>query len=192
MNDAKGDPASDPETVTHTSDGKKRKVTYTSNRDLQQTLLNNGTLLIVTTTMDPRIDNRIATCGGTPHSLTTPMTKEVITDAVYSIAQGLLTPRRVKRTGRDVTTPGDIPHSVRSPRSNFPVLISGIGLSPASRHSGSLQVFNKQQSAIYDKIGDTQKLDTSIDRKLPDDRYSAPIFNKVIGHELSHGSSANL
>ena len=35
-NDAKGNPASDPKIATHTSDGKKIKVTYTSNGDLQQ------------------------------------------------------------------------------------------------------------------------------------------------------------
>ena len=35
-NDAKGDPASDPKISTYTSDGKKRKFTDTSNRDLQQ------------------------------------------------------------------------------------------------------------------------------------------------------------
>ena len=36
-NDAKGDPESDPKTVNHTSDGKKRKVADTSNRILQKT-----------------------------------------------------------------------------------------------------------------------------------------------------------
>ena len=35
-NDAKGDPASNPKVATHTSKGKKRKVTDTSNGDLQQ------------------------------------------------------------------------------------------------------------------------------------------------------------
>ena len=33
-NDANGDPASDPKIITHTSDGKKRKVMNTSNRIL--------------------------------------------------------------------------------------------------------------------------------------------------------------
>ena len=35
-NSAEGDPASNPKVYTHTSDGKKRKVTDTSNRNLQQ------------------------------------------------------------------------------------------------------------------------------------------------------------
>ena len=43
-----------------------------------------------------------------------------------------------------------------------------------------------------DKSGDTQKLDTSVDNNLPDDRDSASIFSRKIGHELYHGSSADL
>ena len=35
-NDAEGDPSSNPKVATHTSDGKKRKGTNTSNRNLQQ------------------------------------------------------------------------------------------------------------------------------------------------------------
>ena len=35
-NDTRGDPASDPKTVTHTSDRKKINFTDTRNRDLQQ------------------------------------------------------------------------------------------------------------------------------------------------------------
>ena len=36
VDDSKGDPASDPKVATHTTDGNKRKVTDTSNGDLQQ------------------------------------------------------------------------------------------------------------------------------------------------------------
>ena len=41
-------------------------------------------------------------------------------------------------------------------------------------------------------VGNTQKLDAVIDRKLPDDLDSASIFRKVIGHNLSDGSSGDL
>ena len=40
-NDAEGDPKSNPKLATHTSDGKKRKVTDIINRNLQQKLLIN-------------------------------------------------------------------------------------------------------------------------------------------------------
>ena len=62
MNDEKGDPASDPKIAIHTSDKRKRKVTDTSNIDLQQKILSNPTLLIITMTIDPRIYDRSATC----------------------------------------------------------------------------------------------------------------------------------
>ena len=66
---------SNPKIVTHTSDRKKRKVIDTSNEILQLKILSNWTLLIVTTTTDPRIDYRIATCGWTTHTLVMPTTK---------------------------------------------------------------------------------------------------------------------
>ena len=82
-NDARVDPARDQKVPTHTSDGKKRKVTDTSNGSLQQKLSSNRTLPIITTTIDPHIPGRFATCVGNPHALTTPTTKGVITDADY-------------------------------------------------------------------------------------------------------------
>ena len=80
MNDAKGDLASDPKTVTHTRDA-KGKVADTSNIIFQQKLLSNRTLPVVVPVMDPRIDDRIATIGGASHTLSMPMTKKVVADA---------------------------------------------------------------------------------------------------------------
>ena len=74
-NDAEGDPASNPKVYTHTSDGKKRKVTDISNENLQQKLIINRILPIITMKIDPRIPDRVATFGGTPHAHTTPTTK---------------------------------------------------------------------------------------------------------------------
>ena len=71
-------------------------------------------------------------------------------------------------------------------------MIGFITVSPASGHSGIFQVFNKRQYTIYEKIRDTQKLDTSVDRKLPNDRYFMSIFRKIIGCELSHSYSSDL
>ena len=115
MNDAKGDPASDPKIATHNSDGKKIKVTDTSNKYLQQKLLSNQNLPIITTTIDPRIDNRAATCGASPYELTTPQMVEVMTDATRSSAQIVQTPRRVSRIGRNGATPGNCNIYVSSP-----------------------------------------------------------------------------
>ena len=75
VNDAKGNPASDLKTFTYTSDGKKINITDISNAIFQQALLSNRTLPIVTTTMDPSINDRIVTCDGSPHTLAMPTTK---------------------------------------------------------------------------------------------------------------------
>ena len=117
-NGAKGDPASDPKISNHTSDVNKIKVTDTSNGDLQQKLLSNRTLPIITTTIDPWIDDRVETCAASPHRLATPQTTEVVTDAAGSSTRVLQTPRRVSRTGREGTNPGDCDIAARSPRYN--------------------------------------------------------------------------
>ena len=62
-NDAKGDPAINPKTLTHTSDGKEN-VTDTSNSNFEPKILSNRTLPVVFPTMNPRIDDRIAPIGG--------------------------------------------------------------------------------------------------------------------------------
>ena len=116
--------------ATHTSDGKKIKVTDTSNGNLQQKLLNNRTLPIIATLFDPCIDDRVATSRALTIKLVTPRTKEVITYLVRSNARTLWTPGHVSRTGRDSSTPGNCNIYVRSPRVNSPVLIGGTNVSP--------------------------------------------------------------
>ena len=90
-NDAEADPASNPKVATHTSD-EKNKVTDTTNENLQQKLLINRTLPIITMTIDTRITDRVANCGGTPHAHTTTTTKPVITDVARSRAHIIWTP----------------------------------------------------------------------------------------------------
>ena len=191
-NDTKIDPASNPEIATQTSDIKKRKVTDTRNRDFQQKLLSNRTLTIITATIDPRIDDMVATCGASPHKLATPQMTEVITDMSCSRAWILRTPRYVRWTDRDGNTPGKCDIAVRSPRDNSPVLIGGIGVYLASGHSGILKVLNKRPSTVSHRIRYTQKFDASVDRKLSNDGYYTSIFSKVIGLELSQSSSSDL
>ena len=131
-NDATSNQASDPKIATHTSDEKKRKSIDTSNRYLQQKLLRNQTLPIITTMIDPRIDDRVAPCGASLDKLATPQTMEVIMDAACSsvqqrsAAQLLCTPRRISRTIRYSTTPGDCYIAVSSPWGNSPFLIGCI------------------------------------------------------------------
>ena len=148
--------------------------------------------MIITTTIDPRIDNMVATFGASPNKFTMTQATEFVTNPVRSSAWVLQTPRCARRTGRDVTNPGECDISVIFPRVNSRVLIGGIGVPPTRGHSGSLQIFNKQKSTVSDKIGDTPKFGTSVDLKLANDGDYTSIFSKVICRELSHSSSADL
>ena len=96
-NKTKGDPASDPKKVTHTSDG-KGKVTDTTNGISQQKLLSNRTLPVVISTMDPMIDYKIVMIGGDFRMLSMAVMKEVVADVVRVSAWVNRNPRHVSRT----------------------------------------------------------------------------------------------
>ena len=131
--------------------------------------------------IDPWIDDRFATCGGTPHALATPTTKEVITDAAHRSAPVLWTPGHVSRTGRDGNTPGNCGVSVRSPWDYGPVMIVGIGVPKIMGQSGNLDVLNKWQSITPSCSRNTRKFEASVDGNLAYDGYSTSIFRKVLG-----------
>ena len=160
--------ARNPKTVTHTSDG-KGKVAESSNIILQQKLFSNQTLPVVVPTMDPRIDNRTANIGGASQTLLTPATKEVVADAARGSAWVHRNPRHVIQVVRNGSTPGDTGLVVRSKPDPSPVLIGSTAILPDCGISGSLKFGNKQQSTSPDEVRNAQKLDTVIDRKLPDD-----------------------
>ena len=107
VNDAKDNPASYLKIAIQNSDRNKRKLMDTRKRDLQQKILSNRTLPIITTAIDPQIDNRVAISGASLHKLAMAHTMEVIMDAARSSAQILWTPRIIIRTGWDGTAPGD-------------------------------------------------------------------------------------
>ena len=143
---------SNTKVATHISGEKKIKCTDTSNGKLQQTLLSNPTLSIITMTIDPWFPDIVATCGGTTHAITMPTTKGVITDAASSSARSPWNPRHVSRMGRDGNTPcsGDIVLS--TPRDNGPVLIRGIVFPPKMGNIQSQDIIKKRRS-ISPSIG---------------------------------------
>ena len=73
----------------HTSDKKKRKVIDTINSNLQQTLLRNRSLLIITIMIYPHIDDRIATSAVYLIKLMMPQMTEVIIDLARTSARTL-------------------------------------------------------------------------------------------------------
>ena len=154
--------------------------------------MSDQTLLIITTTIGPWIENRVATSGVSPLKLKTPQTREATTDAAHKNARSIQTPRHVIRTGTDVTDPGNCDISVRYIQGNYPVLIGCIGVPPIRGHSGSLDVLNKWKSTPPIVSRNNQKFDASVDVNLANDGDYMSIFSKVIGSELSHSPSTDI
>ena len=93
--------------------------------------------------MDPRMYDSIETCGKTPHTIATPMTKEIITGTARSSVWVNQTSRHVNQMGRYGSTPGDNTIAVRPPRADSPVMIGGISISLACGISGGFYILNK-------------------------------------------------
>ena len=159
---------------------------------MQQKLLSNRTILIITTKIDPRIDDRVATCGGTLHALATPTTNVVIKYAERSSAQVNRDTGHVSRTGSDGNTPYNCDVAERSPRENGPVLIGGIVTPETIGYNGSLDVLNKQQSTPPSISSNTQYFDSSVDGNFAKDGEYTFIFRKVLSRELSNSLSADI
>ena len=183
---------SDPRVATHTSDAKKIKVAYTSNRNFQQKVLSNRTHPIITLTIDPLILDMVATCGGTPCALITPTTKEVIMDAACISTRVLRTPGHVSRMSRYGTTPRNGDVVVRSSRYNRPVLIGGIGVPQTMGNSGSQDILKNWKSTSPSLGRNAQKFDASVDGSLINDGDFVSIFIKVLGHKLVDSISADI
>ena len=91
--DAERDQKSDPLVATHTSDGKKRKVTDndTTNVNYPPKLLINRTLSIITPSINPRIADGITAGRGTTHVLQEIASKVIVTDAARVFSEILRT-----------------------------------------------------------------------------------------------------
>ena len=155
--DAQGDPTHYLETVTHTSNANE-KFTYTSNGYFEHKLLSNCTLPVVVSTMNPRIDDRIAPIGGASQTLSTPATKEVSVHAVCGGEWVNRTLRQVSRTGVDRSTPCDTGLDVWSKPDPSPVMIGIPTISPACGLSIRFQFGEKLQSSSPDEVRNAKKI----------------------------------
>ena len=189
--DAQGDPTHNPKTVTHTSNG-KGKVMDTRNKNFEQKPLSNRTLPVIAPTINPRIDLRIVPIVEATQTLLTPEMKEVVSDAECGGVFFNRILRRVRRTGIDGSTPGDVFNTVIVEHAPSQVLIVIFATSPPCGLSGSLQVAKKRKSTSPGLGGNTQKWDAVVNGKLTGDLDYASIFSKLIGHKLSDSSSGDL
>ena len=100
--------------------------------------------------------------------------------------------RRVSRTGIDGSTPCNIGNAVRVIELSSPVLIGIIGTAPPYGLNVSLDVGNKRKSTSPGLVRKSQRLDTAVDRKFPNNLYSTSISSKVISDKLYDCSSWDL
>ena len=100
--DAKGNLMSDPDTVTHTSNGTDT-VTHSSNGILDETILSCGT--IGKGSALPLSENLIVL---TPQTLMMPAANKIFTDTMHGNAWNNWTPQQVSSVGVYRTTPGNI------------------------------------------------------------------------------------
>ena len=129
VSDAQFDPTRDPKTFTCTSN-RNEKVTDTSNGDFEQKLLSKRTLPVVFPSMNPSIDQSIATIVVASQTLLMSATKEVVVEAVSVDTWVNRTPRRVRRTGINRSTQGNMGHVVSVEHATSPVLILIVSTSP--------------------------------------------------------------
>ena len=122
----------------------------------------------------------------------TPATKEVVAEEASDSAWFNRNMQKASRTRLERSTPGDICHAVSVVEPPSPVLIGTVSTSSPCGLNASQQVANKRQSNTPNLVGQYQKLDAIVDRKLPDDLNSTSIFSNVIGHKLSNGSNGDL
>ena len=97
------------------------------------------------------------------------------------------TQRQVIRMGVDRSTLGNVRNAVSVENAPSPFLIGIVATYPPCVLKASLRFANKWKSTFADLVGNTQKLDAIVDRKLLDDMDSASIFSKLIGYKLSNG-----
>ena len=155
--DAESNPKNDPLVATHTSDGKKRKVTDTdtTNRIFPQKLLINRTIPVIISPIDPPIADEVAASRGTLHARQKIASKEIVTDAVRSGAHVFRYPVVINWKDTDRMIPRDKNTSRSPPILTTPVQIGGgpsispirIGsqeISSTSVHIGLVEVRNAQ------------------------------------------------
>ena len=99
---------------------------------------------------------------------------------------------KLKTTGVNGSTPGDVCIYVTVKHAPSPVLIGIVATSSPCGLSGRLQVAKKKQYISPGLGGNTQNLDTVIDGKLPNDLDYESIFSKVICHKLFDSSKGDL
>ena len=191
--DAESNPKSDPLVATHTSDGKKIKVTDTdtNNGNSPQKILINRTLPMIIPPIDPRIMDGIAAGRGATHACHTISLKVIVTDAARSGARVFQNPADVNQKDTDGKIPQDGNTPIRYPRLTSPVLIGG-GTTVSPTRTESQDIISPKGPTGSVEVRNAQPFHTFINGNSAKNGGPTPTFSKLIGQELSDNSSAKI
>ena len=187
--DAQFDLTHNPEKVTHTSN-MNETVTHISNGIFEQKFLINQTIPVLTPSINQGIYQGIALIILAPHTLLKLVMKKVVADAASGGTWVNRTIRQVRRAGFNGSTPGHITNTGSISEPPYPVLIGIVSSSPPCGVDDIQKVANKWLATSLGLVVQTKKLDTVVEKNLPNDLDYTSIFSKSIGHKLSDGSSS--
>ena len=191
--DTESDSNSDPKVATHTSDGKKRKVTdtETTNRNSPHKSLTDQLIPVVIPLIGQTNTDGVAASGNTLYVVRTIISKEIVTDAARSTAHVFRNPADVSWHDTDKTTPRDGNTFIRSTSLNYPVPIGGSTTVSPTR-TGSQEIISPRGSIGPKEFRNSQPFETSINGIYTKHRDPAPIWSKVIGRKFSQKSSSDV
>ena len=195
--DAVSDPKSDSLVATSTSNGNKRKITDTdtTNGNSPHRLISNQIIPKIIPgaiyPIDQTIMEYVAGIVETLDAHQTVISKEIVTDVAHSGARIFRTPREVRRTGRDGTTPRDGNIVVEADRLTSPIKIcQSTTDSPSQNRNQDIINPIGPVSSQYIRIPRNSKLllmDFSTE-----DRGIKTIFSKVVGFKLADDSRVDV
>ena len=195
--DAEINPKSDKLVTTHTSDGKKIKLTDTgtTNWNSPRKLLINPfipeIIPVIVLPIDLTTAHGVAASGGTLHACHTILLKEIVTDAACSAEHVFKYPTVVNWKDIGGSIPWEGKTSGTPLRFNTPVRI-GDGPSVSPTRIEIQKIVSPSRYIGTQEVRNTQPFDTSSNGISDKHRDSAPTFSKAIGRKFSDKSSVNV
>ena len=196
-NDAERDTKSDQVVATHTSDGKKRKVTDTdaTNVNFPHKLLINRIIPDIIPVVIPPVHQTtadgVAASGETLHAVRTFLSKKIVTDAACSAAHVFKDPLVVNWKDTDGAIPRDRNTFGMPPRATTPVRIGTVPLvSPTSIRSQDIG--SPRRSIGPQEVSNVQPFETSHNGISSKHRDPTPTWSNVISRKLSDESSSDI
>ena len=184
--DAQGNLTSDPDPVSHTSNGPDI-VMRTTNRILGAKILRCRTIGEVP--VQTLLENPILLA---PQTLMTPVAKKIFADATLGSVWTNRIPRQVISMGVNRTTPWNIDNACGISENSSPDLIGIIGDTDLPCGLNVIQEIGDIRRSISPYFIKSNNLDTFINQQFTNNIFARPIFTEIIVDKLSDMSSGDL